>query len=68
MENETMFRNMKISEFCDILNNLRRPINGENRQKIQGHVPYYGANGIQGFITDYIFDEDLILIAEEQQP
>jgi type I restriction enzyme S subunit len=54
-----------IAECCDILDNLRVPINDEVRQTRQGNIPYYGANGIQGFIDDYIFDEDLILLAED---
>lgn len=55
----------KISECCDILDNLRVPINDEIRQTMQGNIPYYGANGIQGYIDKYIFDEDLILLAED---
>jgi len=58
-------RKNKISECCDILDNLRVPINDEIRQTMQGNIPYYGANGIQGNIDKYIFDEDLILLAED---
>jgi len=58
-------RKNKISECCDILDNLRIPINDEIRQTMQGNIPYYGANGIQGYIDKYIFDEDLILLAED---
>jgi len=58
-------RKNKISECCDILDNLRVPINDEIRQTMQGNIPYYGANGIQGYINKYIFDEDLILLAED---
>ncbi len=54
-----------IADCCDILDNLRVPVNDEVRQTRQGNIPYYGANGIQGFIDDYIFDEDLILLAED---
>ena len=58
-------RKNKISECCDILDNLRVPINDEIRQNMQGNIPYYGANGIQGYIDKYIFDEELILLAED---
>lgn len=54
-----------IAECCDILDNYRIPINEEIRQTMIGNVPYYGANGIQGYIDKYIFDDDLILIAED---
>lgn len=54
-----------IAECCDILDNKRKPINSSERLILQGHIPYYGANGIVGYINDFIFDEDLILIAED---
>ncbi|NLK15547.1 MAG: restriction endonuclease subunit S [Bacteroidales bacterium] len=44
---------------------MRIPINDEIRQTMQGNIPYYGANGVQGYIDKYIFDEDLILLAED---
>ena len=56
---------VKVSECCDILDNLRIPLNAEEREKIKGNIPYCGANGIQGYISEYIFDEDLILLAED---
>jgi len=59
------WNNISISQSCDILDNFRRPINQEERAKIQGEIPYYGANNIQDYINDYIFDEPLILIAED---
>ncbi len=57
--------NVKLSECCDILDNLRIPLNSEEREKIKGNIPYCGANGIQGYISEYIFDENLILLAED---
>lgn len=50
---------------CDVLDNQRIPLNEQTRQKMQGRIPYYGANGLQGYINDFLFDEDLILIAED---
>jgi len=32
---------------------------------MKGDIPYYGANGIQGYINKYIFDEDIVLLAED---
>ena len=54
-----------IEECCDILDNKRIPVNSEEREKRIGDIPYYGANGLQGYIDDFIFDEHLILIAED---
>ncbi|WP_051319645.1 MULTISPECIES: restriction endonuclease subunit S [Planktothrix] len=54
-----------IEECCEILDSKRIPINAEERETRIGDIPYYGANGLQGYIDDYIFDEELILIAED---
>jgi len=54
-----------IEKCCDILDSKRIPVNSEEREKRIGEVPYYGANGLQGHIDDFIFDEPLILIAED---
>lgn len=55
----------KLEECCDILDSKRIPVNSEDREKRIGDIPYYGANGLQGYIDDFIFDEPLILIAED---
>jgi type I restriction enzyme S subunit len=47
------------------LDNLRVPVNEKERAKRPGPYPYYGANGQQGWIDDFIFDEELILLAED---
>ena len=55
----------RIEECCDILDNRRIPVNSEERENRIGDIPYYGANGLQGYIDDFIFDEPLVLIAED---
>ncbi|MGB0430627.1 MAG: restriction endonuclease subunit S [Bacteroidia bacterium] len=60
-----MNRSFRIEDCCDILDSKRVPINGETRDGMKGNIPYYGANGIQGYINKYIFDEPLILMAED---
>ncbi|MCH9845251.1 MAG: restriction endonuclease subunit S [Alphaproteobacteria bacterium] len=55
----------RLGEVVDCLDNQRIPINESGREKIQGNIPYYGANGIQGYVNDYLFDEDLVLLAED---
>ena len=59
------WRTWTIEECCDILDSRRIPVNSEEREKRIGDVPYYGANGLQGYIDDFIFNEPLILIAED---
>lgn len=54
-----------VEHCCEVLDSKRIPINAEDREKRIGEIPYYGANGLQGYIDDFIFDEPLILIAED---
>lgn len=54
-----------LGESCDILDNQRIPVNSIGRAEIEGEIPYYGANGVQGYVNDFIFNEPLILIAED---
>lgn len=56
---------VKIKDCCENLDNKRVPLNSEDRKKIRGGVPYYGANGVKDYIDKWIFDEDLILLAED---
>ena len=46
-------------------NNKRHPLSAVERETRQGVYPYYGASGIIDYVNDYIFDEELILIAED---
>ncbi len=57
---------MKIDEVTISLDNKRQPINKEERLKRQGDIPYYGANGRVGWINDYIFNEPLICVVEDE--
>mgnify|MGYP003555671654 FL=1 len=52
-----------IENCCEILDSMRIPITTENREK--GPYPYYGANGIQDYVADYIFNDELVLLAED---
>ena len=65
MNNQEGWKVATIEECCDILDSKRIPVNAEERESRIGEIPYYGANGLQGYIDDYIFEEDLILIAED---
>ena len=56
---------MSIRYAFKFRNNQRVPLSGSEREHMQGEYPYYGASGIIDFVEDYIFDEDLILIAED---
>ena len=55
----------KIGNIAECLDNKRKPLNSTQRGEMQGDIPYYGANGIVDFVNDYIFDEEIILLAED---
>jgi len=54
-----------IEQCADCLDSLRVPLNETNRSKMQGHIPYCGANGVLDYIDDFIIDDDIILLAED---
>jgi len=53
----------RLGDVCEILDSKRVPITASNRKA--GIYPYYGANGIQDYVDDYIFDDELVLLAED---
>ena len=53
----------KLEEFCIILDSKRNPVTKAARE--QGDYPYYGANGIQDYVADYIFDGIYVLVGED---
>ena len=57
------WHSVALSECCNGFDNLRKPISSELREK--GTIPYYGANGIQDYVKNYIFDGEYILLAED---
>lgn len=53
----------KLGEVATFLDGKRKPVKESERKP--GPYPYYGANGLQGTIDGYIFDEPIILLAED---
>ena len=53
----------KLGDVAEFLDHLRRPVTESDRNA--GPFPYYGANGLQGTIDNYLFDEPLVLLAED---
>ncbi|WP_157937963.1 restriction endonuclease subunit S [Acinetobacter junii] len=53
----------KLGNIADFLDSRRKPV--KECDRVIGPYPYYGANGLQGWINDFLFDEDLILLAED---
>ena len=61
---------MSIMKFKDItvnLDNKRKPLNSSDRSKIsiKKLYPYCGANAIMDYVDEYLFDEEILCIAED---
>ncbi|HPP87835.1 MAG TPA: restriction endonuclease subunit S [bacterium] len=53
----------ELGEVVNILDSQRRPVS--KLKRTGGIYPYYGANGIQDYVDDYIFDGTFILLGED---
>ncbi len=53
----------KLERCCNILDKKRKPVTKAAREA--GEYPYYGANGIQDYVSDYIFDGIFVLVGED---
>lgn len=53
----------RLGDICEILDNKRVPITATDRKA--GPYPYYGANGVQDYVDNYIFNDELVLLAED---
>lgn len=54
---------VKLGDCCNILDSQRKPVAKGARSN--GIYPYYGANGIQDYVSDYIFDGTYVLVGED---
>ncbi len=63
-----------LASCAEILDSQRVPINAKERAtRISGKpesklYPYYGATGQVGWIDDYLFDDELVLLGEDGAP
>src|SRR6476620_3803394 len=58
----------ELGDVVDILDCQRVPVNAEERENRKGVIPYYGATGQVGWIDDYLFNEEVILLGEDGAP
>ena len=52
-----------LEDCCEVLDRKRKPVTKAARES--GEFPYYGANGIQDYVSDYIFDGTFVLVGED---
>ena len=64
----------RLAFIAECLDYMRKPVNGtERKQRIANKsqselFPYFGATQQQGWVDDYIFDEELFLLGEDGVP
>ena len=54
-----------LRELVDLEDSKRIPLSNAQRAERKGKYPYYGATGIMDYIDDFIFDYDILLLAED---
>lgn len=54
---------VKLEDVCDFLDYKRKPVTAKDR--VSGPYPYYGANGVQDYVASFLFDDELVLLAED---
>jgi len=63
-----------LGDCVEILDRKRVPLNRSEREtRIEGKeeadlIPYFGATGQVGFIDDFLFDEEIVLLGEDGAP
>jgi type I restriction enzyme S subunit len=55
-----------VHQFAECLDRMRVPIKRDDRKAAQGLYPYFGANGEVGRIDEFIFDEELVMVTEDE--
>ena len=58
----------KLKQLVECLDGRRIPLNSDQRGRIQGEYPYWGANCIVDYINDWLYDEELVLLGEDGAP
>lgn len=62
---EGEWQRVHIKDCTTCLDNKRVPLNSEQRNAMKGPIPYWGANSVMDYVNDFIFDDDLVLLAED---
>ena len=55
-----------IADVAISLDNMRKPVNKAERATRPGNIPYLGANGQTGWIDAHLFDEEIVLVVEDE--
>ena len=54
-----------VGDVFEVLDRMRKPLNKSQRETMKGPYPYCGANSVVDYVSEWLFDEPLILMAED---
>jgi type I restriction enzyme S subunit len=54
---------VRLGEIVEVLDSRRKPVTKQDRKP--GPYPYYGASGIVDYVSNFLFDEPLVLVGED---
>ena len=57
------FEKVNLGTVCTFFNNSRKPVTRSSR--VAGEYRYFGAAGIQDYVSEYLFDGNFILVGED---
>ncbi len=57
---------VSVSEFAECLDSQRVPVKKDQRESAIGLYPYFGANGEVDRVDEFIFDDDLVMVTEDE--
>lgn len=59
------WKEKKLEDIVDIYDYLRKPLSGQQREKMAKIYPYYGAASLMDYVENYIFDGIYLLLGED---
>lgn len=54
---------VRLGDVAVNFDRLRKPVSAKDRKP--GHFPYYGANGVQDWVDDFILEGEFVLVGED---
>jgi len=57
---------VSVSQFAECLDQIRVPVKKAYRSSTKGLYPYFGANGEVDRVDEYLFDDDLVMVTEDE--
>ncbi len=62
------WKNLPVRRLAVCRDDLREPVNATERAKMQGDIPYWGANAIQDYVNQSKVSRPVVLVGEDGAP